>query len=100
MLFFKVGGDQTIATMAYGTESVDKVEKIVGSGNIFVTAVKKLVFSECDIEFPVGISEVLILADETVNPEFVATDILSQAEHDQSAFCFLATPSGELAVNC
>lgn len=95
---FKAGGAQAIAAMAYGTESVDKVEKIVGPGNIFVTAAKKLVFGECDIEFPAGPSEVLILADETANPEFIATDILAQAEHDPNASCFLATPSEELAI--
>ncbi|MCQ2972042.1 MAG: histidinol dehydrogenase, partial [archaeon] len=95
---FKAGGAQAIAAMAYGTESVDKVEKIVGPGNIFVTAAKKLVFGECDIEFPAGPSEVLILADETANPEFIATDILAQAEHDSNASCFLATPSEELAI--
>ena len=95
---YKAGGAQAIAAMAYGTESVDKVEKIVGPGNIFVTAAKKLVFGEVDIEFPAGPSEVLILADETANPEFIATDVLAQAEHDPNASCFVATPSEDLAL--
>ena len=95
---YKAGGAQAIAAMAYGTESVDKVEKIVGPGNIFVTAAKKLVFGEVDIEFPAGPSEVLILADETANPEFIATDVLAQAEHDPNASCFVVTPSADVAL--
>ena len=95
---YKAGGAQAIAAMAYGTESIDKVEKIVGPGNIFVTAAKKLVFGEVDIEFPAGPSEVLVLADESANPEFIATDILAQAEHDPNASCFLVTPSNGIAT--
>ena len=95
---FKIGGAQAIAALAYGTESVPQVEKIVGPGNIFVTAAKKLVYGQVDIEFPAGPSEVLILADETANPEFLATDILAQAEHDPNASCFLVTDSEELAL--
>ncbi|MBX7076400.1 MAG: histidinol dehydrogenase [Methanobacteriaceae archaeon] len=94
---YKVGGAQAIAAMAYGTETLKPVEKIVGPGNIFVTAAKKLVYGEVDIEFPAGPSELLVLADETANPEYVAYDILSQAEHDPNASCFLVTPSIDLA---
>ena len=75
---YKVGGAQAIAALAYGTESIPQVEKIVGPGNIFVTAAKKLVYGQVDIEFPAGPSEVLILADETANPEFLATDITDE----------------------
>ena len=95
---YKIGGAQAIAALAYGTESVPKVEKIVGPGNIFVTAAKKLVYGQVDIEFPAGPSEVLILADNTANPEFLATDILAQSEHDPNASCFLVTDSRDLAV--
>ena len=94
---YKVGGAQAIAAMAYGTETLKPVEKIVGPGNIFVTAAKKLVYGEVDIEFPAGPSELLVLADESANPEYVAYDILSQAEHDPNASCFLVTPSIDLA---
>ena len=94
---YKVGGAQAIAAMAYGTETVEKVDKIVGPGNIFVTAAKKLVYGEVDIEFPAGPSEVLILADDSAIPEYVAYDMLSQAEHDPNASCFIATPSKDLA---
>ena len=95
---YKVGGAQAIGALAYGTESIPRVEKIVGPGNIFVTAAKKLVYGQVDIEFPAGPSEVLILADESANPEFLATDILAQAEHDPNASCFLVTDSEELAL--
>ena len=94
---YKVGGAQAIGALAYGTQSVPKVEKIVGPGNIFVTAAKKLVYGQVDIEFPAGPSEVLILADESAEPEFLATDILAQAEHDPNASCFLVTDSQDLA---
>ena len=94
---YKVGGAQAIAGLAYGTESIPRVEKIVGPGNIFVTAAKKLVYGQVDIEFPAGPSEVLILADDSANPEFLATDILAQAEHDPNASCFLVTDSKDLA---
>ena len=95
---YKVGGAQAIGALAYGSESIPKVEKIVGPGNIFVTAAKKLVYGQVDIEFPAGPSEVLILADESANPEFLATDILAQAEHDPNASCFLVTDSEEIAL--
>lgn len=94
---YKVGGAQAIGAMAYGTETIPKIEKIVGPGNIFVTAAKKLVYGDVDIEFPAGPSEILIIADETANPEFIAYDILSQAEHDPNASCFLVTNSLKLA---
>lgn len=94
---YKVGGAQAIASLAYGTESIPSVEKIVGPGNIFVTAAKKLVYGQVDIEFPAGPSEVLILADDTAIPKYLATDILAQAEHDPNASCFLVTDSEKLA---
>ena len=94
---YKVGGAQAIGALAYGTQSVPRVEKIVGPGNIFVTAAKKLVYGQVDIEFPAGPSEVLSLADESAEPEFLATDILAQAEHDPNASCFLVTDSKDLA---
>ncbi|MBR2558668.1 MAG: histidinol dehydrogenase [Methanobrevibacter sp.] len=94
---YKVGGAQAIASLAFGTESIPSVEKIVGPGNIFVTAAKKLVYGQVDIEFPAGPSEVLILADDTSIPKYLATDILAQAEHDPNASCFLVTDSEKLA---
>lgn len=94
---YKVGGAQAIGALAYGTESIPKVEKIVGPGNIFVTAAKKLVYGEVDIEFPAGPSEILIIADKTADPEFLAYDMLSQAEHDPNSSSFLVTDSSKLA---
>ena len=94
---YKVGGAQAIGALAFGTESIPSVEKIVGPGNIFVTAAKKLVYGQVDIEFPAGPSEVLILADDTSIPKYLATDILAQAEHDPNASCFLVTDSEKLA---
>lgn len=94
---YKVGGAQAIAAMAYGTETVTKVDKIVGPGNIFVTAAKKLVYGEVDIDFPAGPSEVLIIADETANPEYITADIMAQAEHDPNAACVLVTTAESLA---
>ena len=94
---YKGAGAQAIAAMAYGTESIAKVEKIVGPGNIFVTAAKKLVYGDVDIEFPAGPSEVLILADESAIPEYIAYDFLSQSEHDPNASCFLVTDSERIA---
>ena len=95
---YKVGGAQAIGALAFGTESIPSVEKIVGPGNIFVTAAKKLVYGQVDIEFPAGPSEVLILADDTAIPKYLATDILAQAEHDPNASCFLVTDSEKLAI--
>jgi len=94
---YKVGGAQAIAAMAYGTESVPKVDKIVGPGNIFVALAKKAVYGFVSIDSIAGPSEILILADETANPRFVAADLLSQAEHDELASAILITTSKELA---
>ena len=94
---YKVGGAQAIAAMAYGTETIEPVDKIVGPGNIFVTAAKKMVYGQVDIEFPAGPSEVLIIADETGNPYYIALDLLAQAEHDPQSASVLVTTSPELA---
>ena len=94
---FKVGGAQAIAALAYGTESIPKVDKIVGPGNAFVAEAKKQVFGTVSIDMIAGPSEILIVADETVNPRFVAADLLSQAEHDKLASAVLVTDSMELA---
>ena len=96
---YKIGGAQSIAAMAFGSESVPKVDKIVGPGNIFVTAAKKLVYGDVDIDFPAGPSEVLIIADESANAEFIAYDMLAQAEHDPNAACALVTTSADIACN-
>ena len=96
---YKIGGAQSIAAMAFGSESVPKVDKIVGPGNIFVTAAKKLVYGDVDIDFPAGPSEVLIIADESANAEFIAYDMLAQAEHDPNAACALVTTSADIAYN-
>jgi histidinol dehydrogenase len=94
---FKIGGPWGIASMAHGTESVPKVHKIIGPGNSYVTAAKMIVFGEIDIDSPAGASEVLILADETADPRFVAVDFLSQVEHDESNAGVLVSTSVELA---
>lgn len=94
---YKVGGAQAIGAMAFGTESVPVVDKIVGPGNIFVALAKKAVFGYTGIDSVAGPSEVLVLADETANPRYVAADLLSQAEHDQMASAILVTTSRELA---
>ena len=94
---YKVGGAQAIAAMAYGTKTIPMVDKIVGPGNIYVTAAKKEVYGTVDIDFPAGPSEVLILADEGGNPEYIALDLLAQAEHDPEAASVLVTTSPELA---
>jgi len=94
---FRVGGAQAIAALAFGTESIPKVDKIVGPGNVFVAAAKRLVFGEVDIDSIAGPSEILILADAGANPAFVAADMLSQAEHDELAAAFCVTPSAALA---
>ena len=93
----KVGGAQAIAALAYGTESIKKVDKIVGPGNIFVALAKKTVYGHVSIDSVAGPSEILVLADETANPRFVAADLLSQAEHDELASAILVTTSKELA---
>lgn len=94
---YKAGGAQAVAAMAYGTESVPKVDKIVGPGNIFVALAKKAVYGHVSIDSIAGPSEILVLADETANPRFVAADLLSQAEHDEMASAILVTTSEELA---
>ncbi|MCD5413733.1 MAG: histidinol dehydrogenase [Clostridiales bacterium] len=94
----KVGGAQGIAAVAYGTETVDRVDKIVGPGNVYVATAKKLVFGQVGIDMIAGPSEICILADETASPAFVAADLLSQAEHDEMARIFLVTTSEELAL--
>ena len=94
---YKVGGAQAIAAMAFGTESVPKVDKIVGPGNIYVALAKKAVFGYVSIDSIAGPSEILVLADETANPRFVAADLLSQAEHDEMASAILITTSQEIA---
>lgn len=94
---YKVGGAQAIAAMAFGTESVPKVDKIVGPGNIYVALAKKAVFGYVSIDSIAGPSEILVLADETANPRYVAADLLSQAEHDEMASAILVTTSKKLA---
>lgn len=94
---YKVGGAQAIAAMAYGTESIPKVDKITGPGNIFVALAKKACFGFVSIDSIAGPSEILVLADETANPRYVAADLLSQAEHDELASAILITTSKELA---
>lgn len=94
---YKVGGAQAIAALAFGTESVPKVDKIVGPGNIYVALAKKAVFGYVSIDSIAGPSEILVLADETANPRFVAADLLSQAEHDEMASAILITTSQPLA---
>ena len=94
---YKVGGAQAIAAMAFGTESVPKVDKIVGPGNIYVALAKKAVFGYVSIDSIAGPSEILVLADETANPRYVAADLLSQAEHDEMASAILITTSQKLA---
>ena len=96
-VIYKVGGAQAIAALAYGTESIAKVDKIVGPGNIYVALAKKAVFGYVSIDSIAGPSEILVLADETANPHFVAADLLSQAEHDELACAILVTTSEELA---
>lgn len=94
---YKVGGAQAIAALAFGTESVPKVDKIVGPGNIYVALAKKAVFGHVSIDSIAGPSEILVLADETANPRYVAADLLSQAEHDEMASAILVTTSRTLA---
>jgi len=95
---YRVGGAQAIAAMAYGTETVPKVDKIVGPGNVFVTAAKLEVSKDVAIDVPAGPSEVLIIADETAKVSFIASDLLAQAEHDPQAWAILLTTSKDLAL--
>ena len=94
---FKTGGAQAVAALAYGTETVTKVDKVVGPGNVFVATAKRMLYGIVDIDMIAGPSEILVLADGTCNPEFVAADLLSQAEHDKLASAVLITDSEELA---
>ncbi|MCI5994845.1 MAG: histidinol dehydrogenase [Blautia sp.] len=94
---YKVGGAQAIAALAFGTESIPKVDKIVGPGNIYVALAKKAVYGHVSIDSIAGPSEILVLADESANPRFVAADLMSQAEHDEMASAILITTSEELA---
>lgn len=96
-VIYKVGGAQAVAAMAFGTESIPKVDKIVGPGNIYVALAKKAVFGHVSIDSIAGPSEILVLADESANPHYVAADLLSQAEHDEMASAILITTSKELA---
>ncbi|AAK78913.1 histidinol dehydrogenase [Clostridium acetobutylicum] len=93
---YKVGGAQAIAALAFGTETIDKVDKIVGPGNIFVAMAKKSVYGFVDIDMIAGPSEILVISDETGNPKFIAADLMSQAEHDTLASSILVTTSKEL----
>lgn len=95
---YKMGGAQAVAALAYGTATVNKVDKITGPGNIYVTLAKQQVYGQVDIDMLAGPSEILVIADDTANPAFVAADLLSQAEHDEMAAVLLLTPSTELAA--
>jgi len=95
---YKVGGAQAIGALAFGTETIDKVDKIVGPGNIFVAMAKKSVFGFVDIDMIAGPSEILVISDEKGNPEYIAADLMSQAEHDKLASAILVTTSKELAA--
>lgn len=93
---YKIGGAQAIAALAYGTKSIQSVDKITGPGNIYVAAAKKMVFGKVDIDMIAGPSEILVIADQEANPEYVAADLISQAEHDPMASAILVTTSKEL----
>ncbi len=95
---YKVGGAQAIAALAYGTETIQKVDKIVGPGNIFVAVAKRLVYGKVDIDMIAGPSEILVIADESANPAYLAADLMSQAEHDILASSILVTTSEELQI--
>jgi histidinol dehydrogenase len=94
---YKVGGAQAVAALAFGTETIPKVDKIVGPGNIYVAMAKRTVYGYCDIDMIAGPSEIMVVADETANPRFVAADLLSQAEHDVLASSILVTTSERVA---
>jgi histidinol dehydrogenase len=94
---FRIGGAQAVGALAYGTDTVPQVDTIVGPGNIFVATAKKQVFGVCNIDMIAGPSEILVVADDSANAEFVAADLLSQAEHDELASAILVTPSEEIA---
>jgi histidinol dehydrogenase len=94
---FKIGGAQAVAALAFGTETIPRVDKIVGPGNAYVAAAKKLVFGQVDIDMIAGPSEVVVIADQTAQPSFAAADLLAQAEHDEMAAAILLTPVADLA---
>ncbi|GFP33430.1 histidinol dehydrogenase, partial [Candidatus Hakubella thermalkaliphila] len=94
---YRIGGAQAVGAMAYGTQTIKRVDKIVGPGNIYVAAAKRMVFGEVDIDMIAGPSEILIIADASANPAFIAADLLSQAEHDELASSVLITDSKILA---
>lgn len=94
---YRIGGAQAVAALAYGTETIKRVDKIVGPGNIYVAVAKRMVFGEVGIDMIAGPSEILIIADKTANPAFIASDLLSQAEHDEMASAILVTDSAKLA---
>ena len=94
---YRIGGAQAVAALAYGTETIKRVDKIVGPGNIYVAVAKRMVFGEVGIDMIAGPSEILIIADKTANPAFIASDLLSQAEHDEMASSVLVTDSAKLA---
>lgn len=94
---YQVGGVQAVGAMAYGTDSVPAVDKIVGPGNVYVTAAKMMIRDHCEIDFPAGPSEVLIIADDTAEPGYIAADMLAQAEHDPNAISVLVTTSADVA---
>jgi histidinol dehydrogenase len=94
---FRVGGAQAVAAMAYGTESIPKVDKIVGPGNAYVTAAKRCVYGDVGIDFVAGPTELMVIADRTATPAFIAADLIAQAEHDVRATAILVTNSEELA---
>jgi histidinol dehydrogenase len=96
--FFRVGGAQAVAALAYGTKTVPRVDKIVGPGNIYVATAKRLVFGQVDIDMVAGPSEILVIADDSASPEYVAADMLSQAEHDELAAPLCLTTSEKLAT--
>jgi histidinol dehydrogenase len=94
---YRIGGAQAIAAMAYGTQSIPAVDKICGPGNIYVNTAKRLVYGQCDIDMFAGPSEILVIADDSARPDYVAADMLSQAEHDPLASSLLLTDNAELA---
>ncbi|HCJ79165.1 MAG TPA: histidinol dehydrogenase, partial [Desulfotomaculum sp.] len=96
---YRVGGAQAVAALAYGTETIKPVDKIVGPGNLYVTLAKQLVYGQVDIDLLAGPSEVLIIADELAKAPYIAADLLAQAEHDSQAVAILLTPDSRLAAN-
>ena len=94
---YRIGGAQAVAAMVFGTETVPRVDKVVGPGNIYVSTAKRFAYGYCDIDMFAGPSEITVVADDTADPAFVAADLLSQAEHDILSSAILVTPSMDLA---